>query len=402
MTECVPGPVRSLYIHVPFCARKCEYCAFYSEPTHADTVQRYLRNLIRELELVAGGLRPSTVFFGGGTPSLLTTSQWEEVFGAFDRHGLTGACEWTIECNPATVSRDKARLWRDHGVNRISLGVQSLDETLLDRLGRIHSRQAVFQSVDLIRSAGFTNLNLDLMFAIPGQTMAAWQRTLDESLALGSEHLACYEVTYEDDTPLFAQLKNGEVTVDEDLACAMYEELVDRAGQQGFARYEVSNFAREVPVGTEPPGIKADAGMVEAGEVPGYACRHNVNYWRGGSFHGLGPSASGYVDGARTKNWSNTTLYCEQLEQGRRAFQSCETLPPKQRAGEIAAFGLRMAAGWPFERFRHITGFDLEENWRGEIEELVAQGWGWRDNSRFRLTNAGMSFADAAAERFLG
>jgi oxygen-independent coproporphyrinogen-3 oxidase len=232
--------------------------------------------------------------------------------------------------------------------------------------------------------------------------MATWRHTLDEALAMGSEHLACYEVTYEDDTPLFTQLRNGEVVVDEDLACAMYEELVDRAGQRGFTRYEVSNFARSLPDGTTPPGAAADEFLADGGELPGYACRHNVNYWRGGSFHGLGPSAAGFVGGVRTKNWPNTTLYCEQLEQGRRAFQSCETLPPRRRAGEIAAFGLRMAAGWPFGRFRQTTGFDLMETWGSEIDALVAQGWGWRDNSRFRLTNEGMRFADAAAEQFLG
>lgn len=402
MNEPVPGSVRSLYVHVPFCARKCDYCAFYSEPADGGTMQRYVRALVRELELVAADLRPATVFFGGGTPSLLTFRQWTEILAVMDRLGLMGACEWTIECNPATVSMDKARLWREHGVNRISLGVQSLDESLLDRLGRIHSREAVFQSVDLLRRAGFANLNLDLMFAIPGQTMATWQRTLDEALALGSEHLACYEVTYEDDTPLFGQLKRGEVVVDEDLVCAMYEEMVGRVAVQGFARYEVSNFARSTPPGMVSPSAPADEFLADGGELPGYACRHNVNYWRGGSFHGLGPSAAGYVGGVRTKNWPNTTLYCEQLEQGRRAFQSCETLPPRRRAGEIAAFGLRMAAGWPFARFRQTTGFDLMETWGREIDGLVAQGWGRRDAASFRLTDEGMRFADAAAEHFIG
>jgi oxygen-independent coproporphyrinogen-3 oxidase len=402
MNEPVAGSVRSLYIHVPFCARKCDYCAFYSEPTDGGTIQRYVHALIRELEMVAPDLRPATVFFGGGTPSLLTLRQWEEILHAFDRLGLMRACEWTVECNPATISMDKAHLWRDHGINRISLGVQSLDESLLDRLGRIHSRAAVFQSVDLLRRAGFANLNLDLMFGIPGQTMETWQRTLDEAMAFGSEHLACYEVTYEEDTPLFEQLKRGAVVADDDLVCAMYEELVDRAGQRGFARYEVSNFARTTPDGTTPPGAAADEFLVDGGELPGYACRHNVNYWRGGSFHGLGPSASGYVGGVRTKNWPNTTLYCEQLEQGRRAFQSCETLPPRRRAGEIAAFGLRMAAGWPFARFRQTTGFDLMETWGREIDGLIAQGWGRRDAAGFRLTDEGMRFADAAAEQFIG
>ena len=162
--------MRSLYVHVPFCAHKCEYCAFYSAPPSGDVVNRYVAALVREMELIAPDCRPETVFFGGGTPSLLTLKQWETVLGAMQRLNLLGAAEWTVECNPATVSADKAKLLRDFGVNRISMGVQSLDEGLLERLGRIHTREQVFRSFDTLRAAGFDNVNVDLMFAIPGQT----------------------------------------------------------------------------------------------------------------------------------------------------------------------------------------------------------------------------------------
>ena len=164
-------------------------------------------------------LKPRTIFFGGGTPSLLNLRQWEQILRAMERLNLLGAEEFTVECNPATVSPDKAKLLRDFGVNRISMGVQSLDEKLLDRLGRIHTREMVFKSFDILRRAGFDNLNLDLMFAIPGQTMEIWRATLNEAMAMQSEHLSSYEVIYEDDTPLFAQLQAGEFDVDEDLAC---------------------------------------------------------------------------------------------------------------------------------------------------------------------------------------
>ena len=226
MAGSVSTKVESLYIHVPFCAQKCAYCAFYSEPSGGDLINRYVAALIRELELVADDLKPKTIFFGGGTPSLLNLRQWEQILRALERLNLLGADEFTVECNPATVSSDKAKLLRDFGVNRVSMGVQSLDEALLDRLGRIHTREMVFKSFDILRQAGFDNLNLDLMFAIPGQTLEIWRATLAEALALGSEHLSTYEVIYEDDTPLFAQLQAGEFDVDEDLACAMYEELV--------------------------------------------------------------------------------------------------------------------------------------------------------------------------------
>jgi oxygen-independent coproporphyrinogen-3 oxidase len=380
--------VSSLYIHVPFCAHKCAYCAFYSEASSGELIERYTHALVRELELVAHDLRPKTIFFGGGTPSILNLKQWTSILRAMDRLNLLGATEWTIESNPATVSLDKARLWRDHGVNRVSMGVQSLDDELLDRLGRIHSREMVFKSYDILRRAGFDNVNLDLMFAIPGQTLDVWKATLDEVIALGSEHLSCYEVIYEEDTPLFAQLAAGKITPDEDLACAMYDTLVERATDAGFVQYEIANFA-------------CNHRREEVADLPSHACRHNVNYWRGGSYYGLGPSAAGYVRGVRTKNWSNTQLYCERLERTERAIETVEELAPLKRAGETAAFGLRMNAGWPFADFQTVTGFDLTSEWRTEISDLLHRGWGDITSDRFRLTPVGLRFADTAAEMFL-
>ena len=440
------GRITSLYVHVPFCAHKCGYCAFYSEASSGELINRYVSALIREMELVADDLAPRTIFFGGGTPSLLNLRQWEQILQAMERLGLLGATEWTVECNPATVSLDKAKMLRSYGVNRISMGVQSLNEALLDRLGRIHSREMVFKSFDILRQAGFDNLNVDLMFAIPGQTLEVWKGTLAEATALGSEHLSSYEVIYEEDTALYAQLHAGEFDLDEDLACAMYEELASHAARAGFHQYEVANFARNT---SHKPPVTVQAGRVvgrasrlsvgrlaleatNAGEtpaaaggtpaplpdqlqspqirseaefgapfIPSRACQHNVNYWRGGSFYGLGPSATGYVRGARTRNWSNTQLYCEQLEKGRRAIESSEALRPLARAGETAAFGLRMNAGWPFEEFQSVTGHDLRGEWREEMTKLVQQGWGQMGADRFQLTSHGLRFADAAAEMFL-
>jgi oxygen-independent coproporphyrinogen-3 oxidase len=381
------SPVGSLYVHVPFCAHKCEYCAFYSHAPNGEVVNRYVSALVRELELVANDLKPRTVFFGGGTPSILTLKQWEQVLTTMDLLKLLGAQEWTVECNPATVSLDKATLLRSYGVNRISMGVQSLDANLLERLGRIHSREMVFKSFDILRQAGFENLNLDLMFGIPGQTMQIWRDTIDECMRLGSEHLSCYEVIYEEDTPLFEQLKAGEFAVDEELACAMYDELIDRTQSGGFHQYEVANFARHQSAAPF--------------DIPDRACQHNVNYWRGGQYYGLGPSAAGYVRGVRTKNWSNTTLYCEQVEKGVRAIDFREELPPLKRAAEIAAFGLRMTAGWRLPEFQARTGYELQSEWQEEIQQLVKLGYGDFDTTRFRLTRQGLRYADWAAEQFL-
>ncbi|HWD21274.1 MAG TPA: radical SAM family heme chaperone HemW [Verrucomicrobiae bacterium] len=379
--------IEHLYVHVPFCARKCAYCAFYSEAGDAALIQRYAEALVREMELVAADLKPRTIFFGGGTPSLLNLRQWEMIFQAMDRLHLLGAAEWTIECNPATVSLDKARLFRQFGVNRISMGAQSFDETLLEKLGRVHSRDMIYRSFDTLRAAGFDNINIDLMFAIPGQTLDVWRQSLRDALALGTEHLSCYEVIYEEDTALYEDLQAGRVEVNEDLACAMYEELLGAMESGGFAQYEVANFAR--------------GSTLDTGEIPARACRHNINYWRGGSYYGVGPSAAEYVRGARAKNWSNTVLWCEQLEKGRRAVESTERLEPLARAGELAAFGLRMNAGWPLDKFQARTGFDLRREWRGEIKKLIDLGYGCFEGGRFHLTRTGMRYADWAAEEFL-
>lgn len=391
--EYIPGVgknLASLYVHVPFCAHKCEYCAFYSHLPGDGVVQRYVNALVKELEMLPS-FTPQTVFFGGGTPTLLTLKQWESVGETMHRLQFAPAREWTVECNPASVSLEKARLLKSIGVNRISMGVQSFDESLLERLGRIHTRDQVFKSYDILRTAGFENVNIDLMFAIPTQTMEIWQQTLDEAITLQTEHLSCYEVIYEEDTPLFAQLKAGEFAVDENLACDMHAELVRTATASGFAQYEVANFAK---------------GPLASG-IPSKACAHNINYWRGGYYYAVGPSAAGYEPasedllGVRTKNWSNTQMYCELVERGQRPHESVERFPALRRAGEIAAFGLRMNAGWPYAIFNERTGFELRQQWPEAIRSLVNSGWAVEEPDRFRLTPEGLRFADAAAEHFL-
>ena len=382
----------SLYVHVPFCAHKCEYCAFYSHAP-GDLLQRYVDALLREARMLPV-FQPATIFFGGGTPSLLTLKQWEQIGEVFRELGWTGAEEWSVECNPATVSLEKAQLFRAIGVNRVSMGVQSFDEKLLERLGRIHSREQVFKSYDLLLKAGFDNVNIDLMFGIPTQTIEVWQATLAEAISLKTRHLSCYEVIYEQDTPLYEQLQAGEFDVNEDLACAMYDELVSASARAGFIQYEIANFARDHRA--DPP----------ANRIPSFACKHNVNYWRGGYYYALGPSAAGYeprdgVLGIRTRNWANTQMYCEVVEKGQRPFESCEELSPLARAGEVAAFGLRMNAGWPFDSFQRATGFDLRDEWSGEMQKLVADGLASIETERFRLNKRGLRFADLAAQEFL-
>jgi|TARA_B100001971_G_C18261176_1_gene587008 oxygen-independent coproporphyrinogen-3 oxidase len=350
-------------------------------------VNRYVDALICEMEMVAHDLEPATIFFGGGTPSILNLHQWGTLLEAINRLGLNSADEWTVECNPATLSLEKAKLLRDSGVNRISMGVQSLNVNLLERLGRVHTREMVFKSYDNLRAVGFERINIDLMFAIPTQTIAIWRETLQEAIALAPDHLSCYEVIYEQDTPLYELLQANEFDVREDLACDMFDELIQLSGESGFHQYEVANFALNCAKGEF--------------EIPSEACRHNINYWRGGDYHGLGPSATSYVGGARTTNIANTQVFCESLEKGERAIDYSEELEPLKRAGETAAFGLRMNAGWPFAEFQRTTGFDLWDEWGGEMQQLMDQGNAIVESNCFRLTPQGLRFADAAASIFL-
>ncbi len=382
-----PSPVVSLYVHVPFCASKCSYCAFYSHAPGEGLADRYVNALCREMEFIAGDCTLNTIFFGGGTPSILNLNQWQQILEAMRKHGLTGATEWSVECNPATVSKDKAKLLREAGVNRISMGVQTFDADLLERIGRIHTREQIYKSMEILRAAGIDNINLDLMFAIPTQTIVQWKSSLAEAVALSPEHLSAYEVIYEQDTPLFKQLESSEIDVDEDLACDMYDALVDFSGEYGWHQYEVANFARH----------EGD----EAFETPSRACRHNVNYWRGGDHHALGPSATAYVRGVRTKNIANTQVYCERLEGGELPIDAREELSPLLRAGETAAFGLRMTAGWRFDEFEQVTGFDLREEWSDAMDDWVNCGRAIREPGSFRLNRQGLRFADAAAMDFL-
>ena len=379
----------SLYVHVPFCAKKCEYCAFYSERAGKERMERYVSALIQEIRAQTScPSQPQTVFFGGGTPSLLPLSQWERIFDALAAAGWQSVGEFTVECNPATVSADKARLFRDGGVNRISLGVQSLDDALLGRLGRAHSKDMVFRSYEILREAGFDNVNLDLMFALPGQTLEIWESTLAEAFKMKSEHLSCYEVIYEEDTPLFQQLQAGEIAVDEDLADDMYWLLLDLSAENGFEQYEIANFAKSF----RSPSDK----------LPFRSCRHNVNYWTGGEYLGLGPAAASHVHGCRYQNWPDLQQYCAAVESGKLPRDSDgERLEPLAKAAETAAFWLRMNRGIHFHAFQQRTGLDFEENWAEEQQALIARGWGERRENCFRLTRQGLRFADAAGAELL-
>lgn len=380
-------PVRHLYVHVPFCVRKCPYCAFYSIPVSGPLVDRYVAMLLREIEMAAPELNPETIYFGGGTPSLLSAGHFSALARLFERLGWTQIREWTVEANPATLSLEKAKLLRELGVNRISLGIQSFNADVLRQLQRIHGPDDALQAFELLREAGFENINIDLIFGVPGQSLRVWTEDLAKALALRSEHLSAYELSYEEDTVFFERFTRGEFGSQEDLLCEMYDALVDLAGADGLVQYEVSNFARE--------------GTVSGRRWPMFACEHNIAYWRGKSYYGAGPSAVSYIQGVHIANVRDVGKYCSMLEQGFKPVASAERLSSLARAGQTAAFGLRMLCGWLFSEFQSVTGFDLRKEWGREISSLVDEGLAVFDDAGLRLTRKGTRFADLVAERFL-
>ena len=264
--------LRHLYVHIPFCPKVCPYCSFYKEASDRNKTQAFLDSVLLDLDCrlqEVATCRLETIFFGGGTPSALSVKQLEFLLtGLHRRLDLTGLREWTLEMNPATVSLEKAQMLHDFGVNRISMGVQSWDPEMLDRLGRVHSAQQAERSFDILREAGFTNLNLDLMFGIPGQSIETWEQSLRKTIRLAPEHISAYCLTFEEDTEFFRRHQRGELPQDTEQEAKIFERTMAILETGGYQQYEISNYAN-----------------------PGFECRHNLAYWLGHDYLGLGPSA---------------------------------------------------------------------------------------------------------------
>jgi len=376
-------------VHVPFCASKCHYCAFYSEPSHGDTMNRYLDALEKELAGWAPHLRPETIFFGGGTPTLLNTRQLDRLLSTLHSQLSTLPGEFTFECNPATLSLDKARLLRSFGVNRISLGVQSFDARILDKLGRIHTIEQALQSYDILRRAGFTNVNLDLMFALPGQTMDDWKRTLRQALALQPEHISTYCLTFEEDTVFWKLFQEGVLVPSEEQEVEMYQRTWEALESAGYHQYEISNFAQFKALSTQHSALST------------FSCTHNIGYWRCEDCIGLGPSAASNRGDRRWKNIANTEEYIARVQRGESPADFEETLDAATRAGEYVAFGLRMMEGVSAPAFRERFGGGLAGVWNDELIELQRQELIEWDEDRVRLTARGKMLADEVSAHFV-
>ena len=336
----------ALYIHIPFCRRKCVYCDFYSAICDEGLASAYVGALLRQIEALDG--RFSTVYIGGGTPTVLDDRLLKKLLGGLKRL-CAGNTEFTIEANPESVDSDKLKLLLAFGVNRISIGVQSLRDELLKKLGRIHNAQKAREAIVFAVKAGFKNISADIIFGVWGETPDSWKKEIREAAELPIQHISCYGLTYEKGTPLWNAVREGSIIpLEDDTTAAMYERAIDTLGVGGFRQYEVSNFAKE-----------------------GFECRHNLNYWENNDYIGLGASAVSYIGGSRDKFVSDVKEYTKRVESGRPVVESGEKLSPVNRAKETAAVKIRTRAGIDFKWFREKTGFDFPELEKRAVEKLI-------------------------------
>jgi oxygen-independent coproporphyrinogen-3 oxidase len=364
--------IRHIYVHIPFCARICPYCAFYKELLDRSQTPRFCEAILRELRQQTQDrhLLPSTIYFGGGTPTALTTSQLEFLLGGFrDELYLSELVEWTMEANPASVSARKAALLRQLGVTRISLGIQSWDDDLLKLLGRDHRETHLLESFHILRDAGFSNINIDLMFGLPGQTLDQWRTTLEKTVALEPDHISTYCLTYEEDTEFFLRHARGEFRQDSDADEEFFQMTMSILEAAGYEHYEISNYAR-----------------------PGFQSTHNRAYWSGADHLGIGPSAFSTVGATRWQNVPDFRRYADAVLSGGSAVGSVEQLTPEMKRAEKIALTLRTNDGLPAE---------LLERFQNETREFVQLGLLRRANGNFILTRAGKALADSVAEAFV-
>jgi oxygen-independent coproporphyrinogen-3 oxidase len=367
-----------LYIHVPFCRARCEFCAFYLQIHRPDRAALYLQAVSREIRLhgalgTAGGRPLETVYFGGGTPMTLEPGQLADLLRQVqETFGIRPGAEITVEAHPDTVTAEALRQLAQAGVNRLSVGVQALEAQTLVQIGRRGGGRSARAVVAMARDAGILNVNLDLIYGLPGQSLEAWARTLDAVLELEPSHLSCYALTIEEHSALHVSLRRGACEPpDADLQNAMAHEASIRLAEAGFEQYELSNFSR-----------------------PGFASRHNLLYWNGEDYLGIGPSAQSYVDGRRFGTVANLATYASELASGRLPLSEDLRLTPAQRARESVVFGLRLTAG--IDR-RKVQEADLGRDWQRGLDRLIAEGWLEESGTRLRLTEAGRRFADSVA-----
>lgn len=371
----------SLYIHVPFCATKCHYCAFNTYAFHKEQAYHYLEALRTEMELYSldsDGLK--TVFIGGGTPSILSAESLERLFGhlhtVFEVHR---AAEITVECNPGTVDRQKLEVMRSGGVNRLSFGVQAMDDATLEQLGRIHTVDEVLQSYDLARGVGFDNINLDLIFALPNQTVEEWKTCLNKAAALQPEHISAYSLMLEEGTVFYESWRTGELQRLSDVVEAeMYQFTIEMLIHHGYQHYEISSFSK-----------------------PSCAVKHNLVYWDNRAYIGLGPGACGYINGTRYSNIRGVGDYIESLKQDRKPIADSEQLTGRDEKAETIILSLRKRDGIREEDYQRRFSELIETEFEDVLNKWIGRNLLEWQGDNLRLTKRGLFLANEVFVDFL-
>lgn len=358
-----------IYIHIPFCRSKCDYCDFYSLAGRDDRMDQYQKALlshIKETAPLAQDFPVDTIYIGGGTPSYYGAKRLKELLSVIRKlYKVEKDAEVTVECNPDSVDVKSLKILRKAGVNRLSMGMQSANACELERINRIHTPQQVNEAATAARKAGFTNLSLDLIYGLPGQTMDSWKATVEHALSLIPQHLSCYGLKVEEGTPLAARVAQGEVLPDDDQQADLYLWTVGRLERAGYPQYEISNFAK-----------------------PGFASRHNLRYWLTQPYIGFGPGAHSDFGGRRYSFVRDLDAYIQGVLQGGDIIDESEIIPKRERCGEYLMLRLRTVQGINEQEYRSTYFMDFAPL-QARLEQFRAQGWAEQTDGRWHFTPKG-------------
>ncbi len=369
-----------LYCHIPFCASTCDFCAFYQKQPQREELVAYLEGMRAELALHFGATKPvvETVFWGGGTPSLLLAKDMETL-GCSVLDSIAGPPkEWTVELAPGSVRKDKIEMLIHLGVNRFSMGVQTFDAQVLEKLGRMHTPKQVDAAYTCIRNSGVRNLNLDLMLALPGQTEAQLRADLTTAISLDPEHISLYCLTFEEDTKLYLALSQGKIKRNPELEADLYTIAWDLLEQAGYEHYEIANFCKK-----------------------GHACQHNLNTWKMHSWLGIGPSAASQYKGYRTHNVPSIQDWLQGVKAGKLIYRERTPITPDLLASDSLIFGLRMGEGLDLNALKQRFPQKNFDRYTDLWADLLDAGLLTQSGSRIALTRAGKLLADAVARRIM-
>ena len=373
-----------LYIHIPYCIHKCGYCDFNSHPIKHDEMDDYINALVIEMKHYSKTYSSthyiSTIFLGGGTPTTLTTFQLDRIFReCVNEFTIASDAEITIEANPATISLDQLKSIRHTGYNRISIGVQSFDKDELKLLDRAHGPEEIHSTVDLARKAGFDNLSIDLMFAVPNQSISSWENNLNKALEKNPEHLSTYNLTIEQGTAFSKLQSSGKLIMpDDDHQLELYKNTIECLTKKGFHHYEISNFARE-----------------------GKECKHNITYWENTNTLGLGAGASSYMDGTRFKNINLPAHYIRKVTGEQIAVEHTETLESRQAMGETIMLGLRLLKGISIHQFEKRFQVSFISLFKNVLSSLKKRELVIIEKDHLRLSRKGLFLADSVILEFI-